>query len=146
MSDARLRNPLNQWIDQAGDRDGRALVVEGGKMEVFSTTGAAAISLTTTMKNRTNGRPWRLRRVSATFSTAPTTSENFTITHVNGGETGARPLTVCFSTDPSVTSATSIEQIFDEGGRLMLPADEVTIAYTNTDTRTIKVEAICEVL
>jgi len=147
MTDLRVRSQkTRQWADALGDADGRVAVTSGGKLEVFSTTTAIALSLATTMKNRTQGRPWRLRRVGVTFSTAPTTSQSITVTQSIGGETGMRPLTVIFSNNPSLTSATSVEYIWDAPGREMFPGDEVTMAYTNTDTRTIKAEIVCEVL
>ena len=134
-------------IARKGNVGGQALaVVSGGKLEVFSAATAVALSLATTMSAKAQDRPWRLRRVSLTFSTAPTTSESITLTQNPGGETGSRPSSVIWSNNPSLTSSTSVEYIWDASGREMFPGDEVTLAYTNTDVRTIRAEIVCEVL
>ncbi len=149
MSDMRARNTKEQWQDLRVDDDRRLLVnAENGKItKLYSITGAAAISKATTVATDYPGRNWRLKKLEVTFSTAPTTSENLTVTRTTlGSVPNTRPLTVVFSVDPSAISATSILQIWEDGGIDMRAGDEVTMAYTNTDTRTIKADLEVEVL
>ncbi len=113
---------------------------------VFPVTGAAAISQATTMAADFPKRPWRLKQVSATFSTAPTTSENLTLTQNPGRKFANRPSTVLYSVNPASPSATSVINIWESGGLRMQAGDEITLAYTNTDTRTVKAEIVVEVL
>ncbi len=104
------------------------------------TTGA--LSKKTTIGNDFPGKVWRLKHLSVTFNTAPTTSENVTLTLNALGAN--RPSTVLYSVDPSALSATSIDQIWEGSGRKMQAGDEVTVAYTNTDNRTVKVDITVE--
>jgi len=146
MSDTRIKTATGQWRDALGTIDGRMATVQGGIQKIYTTTGAAAISKTTTLKTDFPGREWILKRISVTFSTAPTTAGNLTVTQNSSNSPGTRPDTVIFSQDPSATSATSILQIWEEGGLRLPPLDEVTLAYTNTDTRTVTAEIIVEVI
>ncbi len=126
------------------DKDGRVLVVSGAEPKVYSTTGAAAISLTTRTTAEFSGRPKKLKRLAVTFSTAPTTSENLTLTQ-SVGDDGSRPAVVLYSRDPASVAATSLLAEWEQG--YDMPAtDELVLAYTNTDTRTIKAEIVMEVL
>ena len=129
-----------------GDEEGRQYVVEGGRGYVFTVTGAAAISLKTTMNGVFPNRPWRLKHISVNFDSAPTTSENITLTQNPGSLFADRPSTVLFSNDPAATSATDVVNIWEAGGLKMQPGDEVTLAYTNTDTKTVKAEIVVEIL
>lgn len=104
---------------------------------------SGALSKKTTISTDFPGRAWRLKQLSATFSTAPTTSEALTLTLNVGAH---RPSTLLFSNNPSVGSATSLDQIWEGDGRKMQAGDEVTVAYTNTDNRTVTVEITVEVL
>ena len=145
MSDTRVKT-ISGWKDALGSKDGKQLVISGGETKLYTTTGAAAISKATTVVEDYPARDWKIRRLEVTFSTAPTTSENFTVTRsILNKSAGERPLTVLFSQDPSATSATSILQIWEDG-IAMQAGDEVTIAYTNTDTRTVTAELEVEVL
>ncbi len=130
-------------INMIADRDGRLHVVTGGTPVIYSTTTAVALSLSTTLGTGYK-RPAKLKRIVVTFSTAPTTSESLTVTIYPYGS-GTRPNALVLSTNPSTTSATTIVNTWDSGYDLAL-GDEVTMAFTNTDTRTIKAEIEVEIL
>lgn len=111
--------------------------------DVDTVKGAAAISHTTDITNKHPDKKWRLKYFSVTFSTAPTTSQSITVT--KSPKDTNRPATILFSQNPSLTAATSILQIWEDGVA-MSPGDEVVIAYTNTDTRTIEAEIGVEII
>lgn len=92
-------------------------------------TGAGAIAETLAP-----GVPFRLLRIEAHWSAAPTTSENFTVTL--DAANGATYDAVLTSVNPSTTSATSVVNTYGEGFEFEAK-DEIDIAYANTDTRTI---------
>ena len=97
-------------------------------------TGAAAIATTATVPS---GRSYQVISVSCKFSTAPTTSEPFTVTL--DANAGAAYDTLLYTVDPSVTAVTSLlwqpeRPLYLEGG------DALDVAYTNTDTRTYGVQ------
>jgi hypothetical protein len=95
-----------------------------------SDTGSAAASLSYTVPT---GGTFDLNSVTVTLSAAPTTSENLTVTLDSA--IGAAYDVVLYTVDPSATSATSIT--WQPTVPLYLrPGDAVTLAYTNTDTRT----------
>lgn len=145
MSDIRGKSITSgQLVDVAVDNDGRVLVTASGNLRFFRTTTATALSLKTDTRGTDAGRSKRLLRYEVTFSTAPTTSENLTLTK-NGQAAGDDPSAVLSSTDPSATAVTSAVEVW-EGGYSLAAQDEVTLAYTNTDTRTIKAEIVMEVL
>jgi hypothetical protein len=126
-----------------GDRDGRLHVVSGGTPVIYSTTTAIALSLSTSIGTQYR-RPARLKRIVVTFSTAPTTADSLTVTVYPYGS-GSRPNALVLSLTPSATSATSVVNTWDSGYDLAL-GDEVVMAFTNTDTRTIKAEIEIEIL
>lgn len=79
------------------------------------------------------GGTFDLNSVTIKFSAAPTTAEDLTVTLDSA--IGAAYDAVLYKVDPSVTSATSI--VWQPNAPLYLrPGDVVTLAYTNTDTRT----------
>ena len=97
-------------------------------------TGAQAIATSATVPA---GGTYQLISVSCKFSSAPTTSENVTITL--DANAGAAYDVVLYSVDPSASSLTTIfwqpdQPIYLEAG------DVVVVAYTNTDTRTYGVQ------
>lgn len=95
-----------------------------------SDTGAAAVALSYTVPT---GATFDLNSVTVKFSAAPTTSEYLTITLDSA--IGAAYDVVLYKVDPSATSATSV--VWQPTAPLYLqPGDIVTLAYTNTDTRT----------
>ena len=95
-----------------------------------SDTGSAAVSLSYTVPT---GATYELNSVTIKFSAAPTTSENLTI--VLDSALGAAYDVVLYKVDPSATAATSV--VWQPAIPLSLhPGDVVTLAYTNTDTRT----------
>jgi len=143
MSDTRVYHE-GSWRDAKGSKEGRTLTVDGGEIKTYETTGAAAISKATTIRTDYDGRPWKLRQLEVTFSAAPTTAGNMTVTKT--ALSPNKPDTLLFSTDPSATSATSVVQIWEDGGLLMESTDEVTLAYANTNTKTYKAIIVCEVL
>jgi hypothetical protein len=126
-----------------GDRDNRLHVVTGGTPVIYSITGAAAISLLTTI-GKDYHRPVKLKQIQVTFSTAPTTSESVTLTHNVYGD-GSRPSPVIFSINPASEAATSIIRSWVDGYLLSM-GDELTLAFTNTDTRTVKASIVLEIL
>ena len=91
-------------------------------------TGAAAIAHSYTVRDNDE-----IIRVTCKFSIAPTSSENYTITL--DSLAGAAYDVVLYSVDPSVASATSIVWSPDKRERFVA-GDIITVAYTNTDTRT----------
>ena len=130
-------------IDFDPTSEGWLPVISKSNYKSYAKTTAAALSLETTARTDFKGRSKRVLQIEVTFSAAPTTSENLTLTRNTPGPT--QPVTVAFSTDPAATSATSILKVF-EGGYMLGPDDEVTLAYTNTDTKTIDAEITVEVL
>jgi hypothetical protein len=93
--------------------------------------GTSAVALAGVIAPSTN-TAWELISVTVNFDTAPTTSENLTLT-LNSGQ-GSDYDTVIRSTDPSVGSATAVEFLLNER---FASGDSIDLAYTNTDTRTI---------
>ena len=78
-------------------------------------------------------RTYKLISVTLALNTAPTTSENFTITL--NANAGAAYDVLLYSLDLSAGSTTDLvwfpdEQLLLEGG------DAIDVAYTNTDSRT----------
>ena len=142
MADIRAKSVTGERKEVLSDREGRLLTSSAGLIKVYSTTGAAAISLTTTV-GADYARPYNLKRVALTFSTAPTTSESITLTH--NTYDGRRPSPVIFSNNPSLAAATSVVNIWDGDYRIPV-GDELVLAFTNTDTRTIKAEIMVEVI
>jgi hypothetical protein len=145
MSDTRVKAP-NGWKDAKGEDDGRTVVkIVNGQIKTYSATvTTGAFTTTTTLGNDFPGHSWRLKHIAVTFSTAPTTSQSLTLTLVSPNP--ARPDTVLFSTDPSVTSATSVLNTWAEDELRLEYGQEVTLAFTNTDNRTIKAEIAVEVI
>lgn len=99
------------------------------------TTGALALSSAVQIKI------FLLREVRCKFSSAPVTSENFTVTLDSGDHSDFD--TVLLSTDPSATAAASLHWIPEEKIFIM-PDDQVDIAYANSDGRTIGCDLILE--
>ncbi len=95
-------------------------------------SGTGAVSVTTNLLTKYPGKEVEIISVEAKWSAAPTTSENFTVTLQRGGTSSV----VVFSIDPSSTSLTSLLHIWDEP-YVLQSGDEVIIAYTNTDAKTI---------
>lgn len=78
---------------------------------------------------------WKLLGVELKFSSAPTTSESFTVT--KNAVDGAAYDVVLYTVDPSVGSVTSIVKSFgDDDMFVFKKGDTADAAYTNTDTRT----------
>lgn len=146
MSDMRGVDPQGQLREVAVSNTGAIRVLEEGTSFIYTVQSTGAISTKTTLGTKFPTRPWRLKRISATWSTAPTTSENLTLTQNPGPRYAARPSTVLFSQDPVVGALTSLVNIWEDGGLKFQPGDEVTIAYTNTDARTVTAEIVVEVL
>ena len=94
-----------------------------------SFTGAVAIA-----EALAPGAKFRLLRIEIHLSAAPTTSQSLTITLDAG--LGAAYDTLLYTNDLSVTSVTDLVVEFGEGYEYEAN-DEVDIAYTNTDVRTI---------
>ncbi len=109
---------------------------------VYRTTGAVAISLVTTLETDFPGQYKRLISLETTWSTAPTTSESLTLTLTAANPND--PDVVLYSVDPATASLTSLVKTWEDGYPIM-PNDELTLAFTNTDTRTVRVKLILEV-
>jgi hypothetical protein len=101
-------------------------------MNKTSATGSAAIAATHTATG------WEeVLSVTLHFSSAPTTSENLTITL--DANDGAAYDTLLYSIDPSASSVTDLVW-FPDGTLVMENGDAIDVAYTNTDTRTYGVQ------
>lgn len=92
-------------------------------------TGSAAIAETLAP-----GVKFRLLRIELHLSSAPTTSENLTVT--NDSVEGAAFDTLLDSQDLSDGSLTDLILLYGKGYEYE-SGDEIDLAYTNTDTRTI---------
>ncbi len=85
------------------------------------------------------GDNFDVKRINLTFDTAPTTSEDLTVT-LDSGQ-GAAYDTVLYTVDPSVASVTNLT-IEELPG--FMNGDALLIEYTNTDTRAILGTAVLE--
>ncbi len=92
-------------------------------------TGAGAIA-----EALAPGKPFRLLRVEAHWSAAPSDAEAFTVTSDAGD--GAAYDVLLDSVDPSVGSQTDLVFTYGEGYEFEAD-DEIDLAYTNTGTDTI---------
>lgn len=110
------------------------ITIPGAQIVNTYGTGAAALSLTFTAI-----KACQLIAVTNKFSSAPTTSENFTVTL--DATNGAAYDVTLYSVDPSAGSLTSIVWMPDDPFYVMT-GDKVTVAYTNTDTRTYGTQII----
>ena len=108
--------------------------VEGDVYEYSHSQATATMSKTLPLKKDFLGRKMRLLSVEVLISAAPTTSESFTVTL--DSHLGASYDVVLFSNNPSLTSATSIVNIWDTPYDLH-PLDELVVAYANTNTNTV---------
>lgn len=94
----------------------------------YTATGAAAMAESVQVST------WsKVAWVGLKFSAAPTSSENLTITL--DASDGAAYDVVLHTVDPSAESATALSWTPDEDVWLA-PGDALTVAYTNTDTKT----------
>lgn len=145
MTDIRGRSHRSGYlVDVSVDNDGRVLVTPSGNLRFYRTTTTGALSFKTTSNATDAGRNVKVLRYEVTFDTAPTTSENLTLTK-NGQVGGNDPSAVLSSSNPALDVSTSVVATW-EGGYPLADRDEVTLAYTNTDARTIKAEIVLEVL
>lgn len=92
-----------------------------------ATTGAMAASIAP-------GVPFQLLGFELAINTAPTTSEDFTVTK-NAGVDAAYD-TVIYTNDLSSGSVTDLVYYFDTPIKCHNKDDAVDFAYTNTDART----------
>lgn len=98
-------------------------------------TGVAAISMTTKLnRDFPNATEFEVEQFEVTWSTAPTTSQNITVTLQSSR--GAVHNGVKYSIDPSVYSLTSLTKIWDTPLKL-IKGDELVVAYTNIDVNTV---------
>lgn len=102
------------------------------KLVKTSATGTGAI----TASHATTANE-KLCSVTLHFNTAPTTSQNFTIT-VDAND-GSNYDYLLFSIDPSASSLTDLVW-FPDGELYLEMGDAVDLAYTNTDGRTYGVQ------
>jgi len=110
--------------------NGLKVDTEFNDISVLRATGSSAISFTTTGSISTK---FQLEKVTCFFSSAPSTSENFTINLDSGG--GSAYDTNLFSFDPSVVSATDIAYI-PPVKMNFVAGDAITVSFTNTNSRT----------
>jgi len=94
---------------------------------VLSGTGSGALSFTSSI-----AAEWRLESFTILFDSAPTTSEDLTLT-IDATD-GSAYDAVIFSSDPSVGSKTSL--YWAVGGLNFEAGDEIKLSYTNTDANT----------
>ena len=118
--------------------NGTNWVVKGGNALFSVATGAVAIA-----KTLAPAAKFRLLSVTLHMSSAPTTSQNFTVT-LDAGDAAAYD-TVLVSRDLSVGSVTDQVWTFGEGYEFESD-DEIDIAYTNTDTRTYGLRIVYELI
>jgi hypothetical protein len=111
---------------------------EMNKPTVTSATGSGAINTTTTISDH-----FKLNSVTVHFDTAPTTSEDLTVT-IDAND-GAVYDTVLYSVDPSVGSSIDIVYL-PEKDILLESGDEIKVAYPNTDTKTYGLRIVTEKL
>jgi len=100
----------------------------GTDVAKVTATGTGAISTSTAI-----AAEWKLLQVIVHFSSAPTTSQNLTMTL--DSVTGAAYDTVLYSVNPSLSSATDLVYTPDNYMKFYT-GDELVIAFTNTDGRT----------
>lgn len=100
-------------------------------------TGAAAIA-----EALAPGVPFRLLRIEAHWSAAPSDSESFTVT-LDAGDGSAYDV-LCDSVDPSAGSQTDLVFTYGVGWEFEAD-DEIDIAYTNTGTDTISGRYVYEI-
>ena len=113
----------------------RVQIGGGGYIVKTNGTGAAAMSVSFTAV-----RACKLGTVTCKFSAAPTTSENFTVSL--DANAGAAYDVTWFTYDPGAVGSITFISVdeTDIGEVWLVPGDIVTVAYTNTDTRTYGVE------
>jgi hypothetical protein len=125
----RKEREYNKFVESvSGNVAVRTIAVIRRTLTVTNATGSAAIATSTSLS-----AAFRLSSVTLLFNTAPTTSENFTVT-LNAND-GSAYDAVLYTEDPSATSATSLVFIPD-GDLVFESGDELDVAYTNTDSRT----------
>ena len=99
---------------------------------VVKSTGTSAVALSA--PGTADKRRFRVGHVILKFNTAPSTSENITITRDDGDD--ASYDVNYLTTDPSVGSKTSV--VWYPSNTLELEdGDQLVVSYTNTDGRTI---------
>jgi|TARA_R100001530_G_scaffold128781_2_gene98701 hypothetical protein len=129
--------------------NGQLATQDGGTLKSYSSSvldsAGGTINQTTTISSDFAGRNFRLVKFGFTAGAAPTTSESVTVTLAPGTADGNRPATTEFSANPSLSSATSLVQIWEDRPQYFA-GDEFTIAFANTEDKTIKVELIVEIL
>lgn len=119
----------NSGVD-IGDVD----VLTVGTASKTVATGAGAIAASHAISSQSV-----IDHVSVHFDTAPTTSQNLTVT-INATD-GAAYDTVIFTVNPSLSSATDI--LYQPDGPVHLfTGDSVDVAFTNTDARTYGVRIV----
>lgn len=95
----------------------------------YNSTGTAALGFAGVVPP---GQHYRLVSVTCNFNTAPTTSENFTITL----DTAAGPIydLLLYTLDPSAAATSDILWQPDEE-ILLEPSDAVVVGFANSDNR-----------
>ena len=108
----------------------------GNPQTPFNATGAGAIALSTAM-----AKAFRLVSLNVHYSSAPTTSENLTLT--KNALAGTAYDTVLFTANPAVLGATDLVYLPDKE-ITFLNGDELDLASANTDARTYGATILCE--
>jgi len=88
-----------------------------------------------------SAKPWKLHGFRLHLSSAPSTSESFTVTR--DALDGATYDVLLYTRDLSVGSVTDIVYKFDPP-EMLSGGDKIVYVYTNTDERTITLESIYE--
>ena len=99
---------------------------------IVTTRATGAVAVATSIKPP-SGTAFQLYGFYLNLSSAPTTSENFTVTLDSGG--GAAYDTNIYTRDLTVGSVTDVVKMFDEP-IICTGGDEIDFAWANTDTRT----------
>ena len=97
---------------------------------------ATALVVATHQIAPTGSPQFKLLEVSCKWSAAPTTSQDFVVALAS--KKGTTHDDTLYSVDPSVGAVTSIVKTFEDDDAFVFDkGDAVTVAYTNTDTKTL---------
>jgi hypothetical protein len=100
-------------------------------------TGVAVDATFTPETKAGSSRSFKLKEIRVKINTAPTSSENLTVTL--DSNIGATHDITILSKD--IVGLTTYNYLFDPN-RIYGPGDKIVLAYTNTDTRNIGIQLI----
>ena len=137
MTQLTLKQSVNSSVELVSESNPLPVkdVGPGRRQWSYEFYATGALSRQTSLKTDFPGARFEVVMVEAVFSSAPTTSQNFTLTRNRAAGTTTYDTTL-YSVNPSAGAVTSIVNTWDPPYPLG-PGDEVTVAFTNTDARTI---------